>query len=286
MPGWPDLQILHAIAVTGSLAGAGRMLGVRHTTVGRRLDELERAVGGKLVDRMPRGTVLTPLGLNLADIAAGVNDMMATAGRKARGGVDEIAGTVSVTAPPLLSTAILAPGLPPLLERHPALSVVVESNSAVASLIRSEADVALRLGDPIEPSLLSRRIGTVRLGLYSAIERVPQLESDWRFVGYSASLAHLPHHRWFEDFVAERTVAFRTNDVHAHREAAAAGVGLAMLPCAIADHDARLVRIAGYEPPARPLWLLVHPDVRRSSAVGVVIDHLAEIFANDARFSR
>ena len=212
--------------------------------------------------------------------------MMATVGRKARGDLDDITGTVSVTAPPMLSTAILAPGLAPLLNRHPALSVVVESSSATASLIRSEADIALRLGDPIEPSLLSRRIGTVRLGLYSAVGRVPQPEPEWRFVGYSASLAHLPHHRWFEDLVAERMVAFRTNDVHAHREAAAAGIGVAMLPCAIADHDTRLARIAGHEPPARPLWLLVHPDIRRSSAVGAVIDHLAEIFANDARFSR
>jgi DNA-binding transcriptional LysR family regulator len=286
MSSWPDLQVLHVIALTGSLAGAGRMLGVRHTTVGRRLDDLERLAGGKLVDRMSRGTVLTSLGRELAEVAAGIDEMMATAGRKARSDLGEVAGMVSVAAPPLLSTAILAPGLAALLKRHPALSVVVESSSTVASLIRSEADIALRLGDPVGPSLLSRRLGTVRLGLYATLEKANQPESDWQFIGYSASLAHLPHHKWLEDFAGDRPVAFRTNDVHAQREAAASGIGIAMLPCAIAKDDRRLVRVGGHEPPARPLWLLVHPDIRRSSAVSAVIDHLVEIFASDTRFQR
>ena len=286
MSDWPDLQILHAIAATGSLAGAGRMLGVRHTTVGRRLDELERRVGGKLVDRMPRGAVLTPIGHELADVAATVDEMMAAAARKARGETAEVAGTVSITAVPLLATMVVAPGLAPLLARHPALTLVVEANPSVASLIRSEADIALRLGDPTEPTLLSRRIGTMRLGLYATAEATSPPQGDWRFIGYSAALAHLPHHRWFEDYVGERMVGFRTNDVHAQREAAAAGIGIAMLPCAIADEDNRLERVPGDEPPERPLWLLVHPDIRRSAAVGVVIDHLADIFAKDARFAR
>lgn len=286
MSGWPDLQILHAIAATGSLSGAGRMLGVRHTTVGRRLDELERRMGGRLVDRMPRGAVLTPLGRNLADVAAGIDDLMATASRKARGVPGLIEGAVSITAPPLLCVTVLAPGLAPLLQRHPGLSLTVESSTILASLFRSEADIALRLGDPVEPSLLARRIGTVRLALYSAAGLPTLPQQEWRFIGYSASLSHMPHHRWFEEFVAGRQVVFRTNDVHTHREASASGIGIAMLPRALADSDRRLARIAEYEPPERPIWLLVHPDVRRSPAVGTVIDHLTALFASDDRFSR
>jgi len=285
MSDWPDLQILHAIAGAGSLAGAGRALGVRHTTVGRRLDALERLTGTKLVDRLPRGVSLTAKGSELAAVAAIVEELMATAGRKARGELGEITGTVTITAPPLLATEVIAPGLAPLLTRHPALTVIVQANSSVASLGRNEADIALRLGDPIEPSLLARRIGTVRIGLYATPDLARTLPETWRFIGYDAALAHLPHHRWFEEHVGTRTVVMRTSDVYAQTAAAAAGVGVAMLPCALADDDPRLVRLSGNEPPARPLWLLVHPDIRRSAAVTAVIDHVVGLVTDDARFA-
>jgi DNA-binding transcriptional LysR family regulator len=283
---WPDLQVLHAIAAAGSLAGAGRILGVRHTTVGRRLDELERLAGAKLVDRLPGGALLTPLGDELAAVAADVETLMASAGRKLRGDPGEITGTVSVTAPPLLATDVIAPGLAPLLARHPTLVVDLEASASVASLIRNEADIALRLGDPSEPSLLSQRIATVRLALYATPDIARQPPTEWRFIGYGPSLAHLPHQRWLEEQVGTRAVALRTNDVHAQLAAVASGLGVAMLPCALADRDPRLVRIAGDGPPARPLWLLVHPDIRRSAAVTVVIDHLVALFAQDGRFAR
>jgi DNA-binding transcriptional LysR family regulator len=95
----------------------------------------------------------------------------------------------------------------------------------------------------------------------------------------------LPHYRSFEDFVDKRKVAFRTNDVHAQREAAASGMGIATLAGAVADEDNRVERVPREEPPERPLWLLVHPHIPRAVGVGVVIDHLADIFAKDARFA-
>jgi len=204
---WPDLEVLHLIAAHGSLAGAGRALGIRHTTVGRRLDALERATGAKLVDRLPRGVSLTAAGRALASLAADVDELMVAADRQLRGERQQIAGTVVVTAPPMIANDIVAPGLAPLLARHPGLVVTLSASSFPLSLMRNESDIALRLGDPTEMSLIARRVGTVRLGLYATPAIAAAPPATWRFVSYGDELAHLPHHRWFADVIGTRAVA-------------------------------------------------------------------------------
>src|SRR5690606_9420653 len=62
---WNDLRYFLAAARAGTLAGAARLLGVKHPTVGRRLDALERAIGAALVIRTETGIRLTPLGETL-----------------------------------------------------------------------------------------------------------------------------------------------------------------------------------------------------------------------------
>jgi len=283
---WPDLEVLHLIAAHGSLAGAGRALGIRHTTVGRRLDALERATGAKLVDRLPRGVSLTAAGRALASLAADVDELMVAADRQLRGERQQIAGTVVVTAPPMIANDIVAPGLAPLLARHPGLVVTLSASSFPLSLMRNESDIALRLGDPTEMSLIARRVGTVRLGLYATPAIAAAPPATWRFVSYGDELAHLPHHRWFADVIGTRAVALRTNDTYAQQRAAIAGAGIAMLPAALAEGVAGLVRLDGFDPPPRPLWLLGHPDIRRSVAVGAVIDHLVDLLATDPHLAR
>ena len=286
MEKWFDLEVLLAIEAEGSLAGAGRRLAVRHTTVARRLAALERSAGTQLVDKMPRGASLTEVGSELARTAKTIDGLMSSAARTISGRVGVVSGHVSITAPPALANDYVTPGLAPLLEEHPGLSVTVHANSNVLSLYRNETDIALRLGDPQEPSLLSRRIGTVRLGLYGTREMVDRDPAEWTFVGYDDALAHLPQHRWFEELIDGRRVAMRTNDVFAQCSAAAAGIGIAMVPCSLAQAHRDLIFVDDHRPPDRPLWLLVHPALRRSAAVDAVILHLVTVIGQSPEFVR
>ena len=280
---WSDLRILAAIAHHGSLAGAGRALGLHHVTVGRRLGALEAAIGTKLVDRLPRRAALTAAGIEIAGVAMRMSALADEIARRGRGGRDAIEGNVSISAPPLLASETLAPGLAPLLVRHPALRVTLHSSATFASLARGEADIAVRLAQPEQPGLVARRVARVDLGLFAlpAIAATPA--RDWRFVGYDDLLLRTPHGQWLESYAGDRPVVLRTSDVYAQRAAALAGVGVAMLPLVTIPEDATLVRVdPAATPPTRDVWLVVHPDVRRSPAVRAVLDHVALLLADGA----
>ena len=63
---WDDLRYFAELARTGSLSAASRSLRVDHTTVARRVSALERSLGVKLFDRLPRGWALTADGAQMA----------------------------------------------------------------------------------------------------------------------------------------------------------------------------------------------------------------------------
>lgn len=277
---WSDLHILAAIADHGSLAGAGRALGLHHVTIGRRLGELEAALGVKLVDRLPRRAALTDAGEEIAAIAHRMADLADEAARRGRGGRQSIRGSVSISAPPVFASESLAPGLAPLLAAHPELAVTLHSSASLASLARGEADIAVRLKPPEEPGLIARRLTSVDLALFATPEIAATASETWRFVAFGEGLMHTPHGRWFEHYIADRPVVLRSDDVHAIRAAARAGIGVAMLPAGRWGRDDGLVIVDDAAPPARDAWLVVHPDIRRSPAVRAVMDHITAMLAD------
>ncbi|MGE0213966.1 MAG: LysR substrate-binding domain-containing protein, partial [Parvibaculaceae bacterium] len=103
-------------------------------------------------------------------------------------------------------------------------------------------------------------------------------EEDW--IGFEDSLGHLLSADWLRRNVDGGRIVCRANSLLALREAARAGMGVAALPCYLADPDSDLRRIGG--PIAEmevSLWLLTHPDLRRVARVRTVIDFLAEALA-------
>lgn len=275
---WEDLRHFVALAEAGSLSGAARALKVDHATVGRRVAGLERVLGTVLIDRQPRGCVLTEAGRKIAAIAADMQAQAHALERAARALHTPLAGTVTVSAPPVFASHFLAPRLSSLRRLYPALHLSLRGDPAQASLSRHEADLAIRLSRPHEVSNVTRRIGAMDFWLYAAPgytrKRPP---SAWEFVAYDASLEHVPQQKWLKDFAGERPVVFRTNDLSSQVATAREGVGIAALPCFLADTDPRLMPLpVSLEPLSREIWLVVHADLRRMPAVRAVMDFVAE----------
>lgn len=280
---WDDVRVFLALARAGSLTAAARSLRIEHTTVARRIAQLERALGLHLFDRLPRGWMLTSEGEQLAARAAQMEEQAHEFMREAADGV-QLSGTVRLAASPSVGQEFLLPRLCAIHQRWSTITLELVVETRVAVLSRREADLALRIGRPQDPGLAARLLGTMAYGLYCGAGYTEgRSEADWRFIGYDDSLAHTPEHQWLESVRGSRGYALRANTLALQRDAVRMGMGLAVLPHFMAAGDARLERLpVAAGTPAREIWLVVHPDVRRSPRVRLIADLLVEVVGSGA----
>lgn len=275
---WDDVRHFLELARLSSLSAAARKLGVEHSTVARRVEALEQALAVRLFDRLPRGWVLTAEGETLAHQARKLEDEALAFARVALG-VSSLQGTVRLSAPPAMAAHFLVPRLAARRQDWPGIDLEVMAETREVNLARGEADLALRLSRPSVPGLVVRALGTLGIGLYAAPHYAQRAPEQWEFLGYDESLRQVPHQQWLEGVTAGRRFILRSNDLTALWQAARAGLGVAALPHFICGADAGLVALAAPTQPApREIWLVMHPDVRRSPRVRAVADMMAALF--------
>lgn len=276
---WDDLRYFLLAAQAGTLAGAARASGVQHTTIGRRLSALDRSLGVPLFLRGPEGLTLTAMGEELLPLAQKVErDMMAVrefvASRRNRVRLALPSGFV----------ALFADDLARLAREHPELTLETVSSGLPADLHRGEADLALRVGPIQDQDLVARSLGEVGSSLYASPRYLrdhpaPADHADLsghQLVAFGTELSALPAARWLQAHAGSATVVLRTNEMVTMLEAAASGAGLALLPCLLADSDARLVRLTPEVLVTRGLSLVYRREQKGSRAVRTVAGFLIE----------
>lgn len=281
---WQDLYFFTVLARTQSLSAAARELHVEHATVGRRIDALEKSLGLRLVDRLPRSRPLTEDGRALARLTGAMAELTTNVNQLSRLVSIEVAGTVRVGAPPSMASYCIAPRIAVLREAHPKLNVVLLPSLSMAALDKGEADIALRTVRPDEDALIRRKVGTVRFALYGNAEFVSRPAEQWSFIGYDQSGDQLPQQQWLHLLRRHRPVVFSASDLASQQMAARFGVGAVVLPTMVGDNDSRLHRLAvDSEPPTRDIWMAVYPDLRRSPSVKAVMEFLVECILQEPR---
>lgn len=282
--GLEDLRLVAAVAEAGTLAGAARALGLNHASAWRRLGALEARIGVRLFDRGRGGYAPTPAGEEAVAVARRTLDGIDGLERRLAGQDVRPTGTVRLTTPETL-TDLVAPVLLALRATHPGIVVEVVTGNDFFTLTRRDADVALRPAAAAPEGLVARRVATVATAVYAAPGRYapgPADAPDRDWLAPDDSLSHLGSARWIAANVPAGRIVHRASSLTALAAAARAGLGVAALPCVLADPDPRLERIAD---PVRamdtPLWLITHPDLRRTARVRAVLDALAERLAGD-----
>jgi DNA-binding transcriptional LysR family regulator len=281
---WEDLRHFAAFVHGRSLSAAAKRLGVDHVTIARRLAALEAALGVKLVDRRARIPALTGDGERIAALVAQVETAAEAVARAARGlrpAPGDLAGDLSISAPPTIVNALIAPRLASLRARHPRLRLHLLGEKRIASLARREADVALRLTRPTEAGLVARKIGGFEFALYGAKSYLAgRRPGALELIAFDEESDALPQQKWLIAHAANRPIVLRTNDLESQIAAVRAGVGVAALPNFLARRYAELARVAlRARPVTREVWLVVHDDLRAAPSVRAVIDFLVEVTA-------
>ncbi|MBM6445155.1 MULTISPECIES: LysR family transcriptional regulator [Pseudomonas] len=275
---WENFRHFLAVARTGTLSGAARSLQVDHATVSRRLAALETELQVPLVERLPRSCRLTPVGLQIYEQAKSMETSAFAVERMARASQEPLAGKVTLSAPPVLVTHLLAGRLVDFRVEYPGIQLSVSAQAQQVSLSRREADVALRLVRPKESSSVVRKLGQMSFALYASPEYVAiHRPEDWTFIAYDAQFADMPQQQWLLGIAGNRAVGCELSDISSHLTAARAGAGVAALPSFLGDEDPGLVRLEQKGPPfSRDIWLVVHRDLRRSTPVRAVMDFVAK----------
>jgi len=278
---WDDLRLALSIANAGSMTAAARSLGLSQPTLGRRLKDLEDALGSKLFERFPNHLAATPFGIRVLDLArqmesAAVDVARLSDMRRSAGETIHISATTSVAM-------FLADRLDRLLDlsRAPQTSISISTTRATVDLARREADIALRMRSiPESGKLRARKIGRLAFSLYGLAADQPKASRRNVFVGLTNDRPP-PQRPWLDDYAASvgGRVAHRLGEVFMRHQAIRDGQGISLLPCFVGDGDAALERII--DPPeelGEDVYLLLHEDVGPDGSTALVAEGLRLLF--------
>lgn len=282
---WDDLRFFLAIAREGTLSAAARVLGVTQPTVGRRITAFEAHLGAQLFERAATGWTLSEVGRELLVHAERMQEQALYAESLASGRSGGMTGSVRITASEWMIRSVLGAQLAPLLTRHPALVIELLADARHLSLVRREADLALRPSPFTHPDVVQREVGALTFGLYAsdsylARHGMPDFARGAEghvFIGMTEGLANLADYEWLPPLIAGARLAVRTNGREPMATMAASGLGFTCLPCFLGDATAGLRRLPTPLPsPRRKLWLGAHRAAHRTPRVRETLRFLAE----------
>lgn len=266
MVDWDDFRNFLAVARHGTLSAAARSLDVRQSTMGRRLAAFEERAGVMLLQKTPRGFVLTPAG-EVALAEAEKMEAAALAAERAITGRDvRLEGEIRLTTVESLAAELLTPILASFAGTYPGITVKLITGTQTLSLASREADLAVRLARPSGGDLVIRKLGDIGFGFYASkdyLARHNEAASDetgHRVVLMGDDSATFPEIMALARHYPQAEVALRSDSRYIHLAACKAGMGIACLAHYLADKSG-LVRLADSEAD-REIWLVQHRDTQ------------------------
>jgi DNA-binding transcriptional LysR family regulator len=262
---WDLLRVFLAVMRASSLRHAAAILGTSHPTVRRRLKVLEDQVGIRLFDRRSDSLHATPEAFALLERAEQVEASVQAFARGACNADPNLKGAIRISAPDILMSELLAPDLAAFCKRWPQIVLNVDTTYALADLGSREADIAFRIV-PRDQMPSQDLTGRKAASMYAAVYGQGRQWIGW--------VEREQQQQWIRNTpFAELPIHGVMNNVYLQRAACREGMGLAILPCFMADPW--LERRTAPEP-AADLWVLVHPDLRRNPRLRLFRDEMVK----------
>ena len=293
MSNFGDLDVFARVVATGSMSAAGRELGLSPAVVSKRLRRLEDRLGCRLLQRTTRQISLTDAGQGFYERAVAILASIEEAEAFVTGRSSAPQGTLKVTAPTMFGRMHIARHLGRFMATHGELSVNIVLDDAQLDIVGEGFDLAIRIGELPDSSLVARKLSDIREVLVAApayVERkgAPQSPADlcehscvpsdvrdpWKLVGPNGQRAqHRPEG------------PLHTNSTEVVRECVMAGTGIGLRPLweiGEALSDGALVRILPeWEGETDIAIHAVYPSRRfLPTKVRLFIDFLSDLYAD------
>lgn len=285
---WDKVRIFYTVAEAGSFTRAGEDLGLSQSAVSRQVSALERDLKAPLFHRHARGLILTEQGELLFRAARDMTMRLEATRARLSESRERPSGTLRVTTTPGLGTHWLASRLGEFMDLYPDIRVELLLTDDELDLSMREADVAIRLRQPVQGDLIQRRLFTVHFHAYAATEYLkrfgqPERLSDLdnhRILSFGGAVPHyLQAVHWLatagRDAKDPRTCHLLVNNVSALKKSVEKGAGLAVLPDFIVEPGLGLVQLlTDVEMPTLESYLVFPEEMKNVARVQVFRDFL------------
>jgi DNA-binding transcriptional LysR family regulator len=264
------MQVLLTAVECGSLSKASRRLSQPLATVSRKVSELEEHLRAELLIRSSKGLELTPAGRTYVAAAQVVLEQLHEAERAAAGEYVEPKGDLVVTAPMMFGRLHVLPVVTAFLAEFRAVSVALMLTDRVTHFLDDQVDVALRIGDLPDSSLIATRLGVVRRVTCAspaylaprAVPVAPQDLADHDVISFGSPSSTTIWRYWSDgkEVAVPLRSRFGVSTVDAAIDAGLAGTGvIRSLSYQVVDHlrEGRLqLLLEDFEPAPRPVHVV------------------------------
>lgn len=283
-PSWDLYRSFLYVYREGTLSAAARALGTTQPTVGRHIDALEASLGVKLFTRTLDGLKPTEAAGTLSDSVEAMASLSKSMVRAISAATEEQAGTVRITASETIGVEVLPRILAQLQAAHPLIAIELALSNRNEDLIHGAADIAVRMVRPQQSSLVAKRLGTVKLGLfahrdYLKLRGTPQTIAELAghsLIGFDRNLQFLEIVRGWGFDATRESFSFRSDSDHAQAAALLAGAGIGISQIGIARRTPELKHVLQDDVNVSlEMWLAVHRDLRHNKRIKTVYDFLA-----------
>lgn len=272
-----DMRIFAETVEAGSFTAAAERLELSKQFVSKRISALEARLGARLLVRTTRKLRVTELGVAYYERARGILQEVDDAEQMVTSQNASPRGLLRVTAPMSFGTMHLSPAIPDFLQRYADVTLDLDLNDRRVDLIGEGYDMAVRIGMLADSTLIARRIAPLDLVVcaspaYLEAQGAPKVPED--LSRYNCLLYGNNRSSEWELSREQKTLTvavsgrLRVNNGEVLRDAAIAGLGLAILPTFIvapALADGRLVSVLDpYRPPTTSIYV-VYPQHRQTS---------------------
>jgi len=289
------IPVFVAVVDNGGFSAASRTLGISKSAVSKRINQLEKHLGARLLHRTTRKLSLTEAGQRYYEHAA----QALTAASQAEDAVTELQGepqgNLKISSSMSFGRLHVAPLIPKLMQRYPKLQIDLVMDDRNIDLVAEGVDVAIRSGDMPDSTLIARKLAPLRQVLCASpdyIERhsMPLTPSELSqrnciLFSYSGDANEWSLNRGDSSETVQVSGSYRVNNSEALLEALREGIGIGRLPTFVAGPDlkaGKLVRVLeSYHIPDHTFYAVFPERQYLPAKVRAFLDFSIEYFGGD-----
>ena len=283
---WEEIKTFREVMDAGTVRAAAKALKVHHSTVSRRIEQLEASLGVALFERRPEGYFPTQAGEELAHAASRFGEELLSVERHIAGRDNELSGSLKVTMAEPFAVHMFAERLPDFCEQYPGLELQILTSYDLLDVARREADIAIRMDNNPPDTLVGKRLFAYATSVYAhpdylAAHDFENHPEEARWLGWEDREGRFPD--WTQNTEFSRVPTWGSfTSMSLQLEMARQKMGLVALPCMAGDRYPDLIRATKAPPlPSRDIWILTHEDLRRTARVRVFMDFAEKVIRDN-----